>query len=251
MAMYYDIAQISRQNGIKIRGLYNSFEEALALCAGYENDDVASSVALNFAMTLAQKNDKSDQMEPVKHSRVVSELLFIHSKERLSKMAVLDVGGSVGPHYRETRDKTDINIDTPWVVVESPRMAREIRELKANHPSQFDGLEVYDDIGALPKRRYNAIICSNVLNFVRCPYEFLCNVTKLDHDYLLIDRFPYLNPIGLHLSDLVSIQNVPRGLYKNPYGSPRLRDSDCPKYIASLIDNLVKRSDKLRECIPS
>ena len=39
--------------------------------------------------------------------------------------------------------------------------------------------------------------------------------------------------------------------YGPSYGSPRLRDSDCPKYIASLIDNLVKRSDKPRECIPS
>lgn len=147
--------------------LYNSYEDALAVCRGaYEENDLVNVV---YEKTRLYRDSLLIQHPFVSEIISLRTLIGLSLSIRGSELNVIDFGGACGAHYFLAKTVFGERITLRWHVVETPKMVSKAIGLEDGQLRFFDDLQKaksgFD--------RVDLVFSSGALQYVPRRYEFL------------------------------------------------------------------------------
>lgn len=193
-------------------GNYESWKEASEKCTGYDSDIIIEKV--KNALLKVKNGEAVYERDSVIFDKIhysfplLSALSYVALKNN-SKLNVLDFGGSLGSSYFQNRTFLEKIADFNWCIVEQEHFVTEGKKTFADEKLHF----YYDIDSCLKEHSVNILVLSSVIQYIEKPYEFIDFLTSKNIDYVLIDR----TPLMLSGADRLTIQTVPKNIYKAKY----------------------------------
>jgi putative methyltransferase (TIGR04325 family) len=193
-------------------GNYSSWEEAASKTSGYQSDKIFNRVKEASLMVKdgeAVFERDSVIFDKVHYSFPVLSALAITAIQNKGKLNVLDFGGALGSSYYQNRlffkDLERFN----WCVVEQNHFVEEGQKNFADKHLHF----FYDIENCMQSYDIDILLLSGVLQYLEKPYHFLESILSKNIQYIIIDR----QPLTSLKSDRITIQTVPKNIYKAQY----------------------------------
>jgi putative methyltransferase (TIGR04325 family) len=192
----------------RMRGVFDSWEEARKRSAGYEDPNIASA-CLNAARQVrdgkAIWERDSVLMPRFQYSwPVVAELLRV--RVALGHLSVLDFGGGFGSSYHQFKSFAGSVSSLNWIVAEQEHIA-------TNGASEFstDELRFTTGLTNIRNQAIDVVLLSSVLQYLPDATNVLKSLQSLGARSIVIDR----TPIGSR--SFYSVQHVPSSIYRAAY----------------------------------
>jgi len=193
-------------------GDYKNWEEAQALCIGYDSDIILEKC--KSALLKVKNGEAVYERDSVIFDQIYYSFGLLAGLERAAlensgELTVLDFGGSLGSSYFQNKEFLKTCNKLNWCIVEQTHFVDcgkqyfEDGNLKFFHSIQ-DCLTIF---------KPNVLLISGVLQYLDKPYELLTNFLALNIPYIIIDRTAFVNSN----QDILTIQNVPDDIYKASY----------------------------------
>lgn len=149
-------------------------------------------------------------MDRVEYSFPVLATLLLAAARNDRRLAVLDIGGSLGGTYRECRPCLREAVDhLDWRVVEQAAFVECGNREMANGELRF--FATVDD--AAREARPSVVLLSSVLQYLPDPWAMAASVVACRPDYIAIDR----TIVNDGETDRVYVQHVPASIYRASY----------------------------------
>jgi putative methyltransferase (TIGR04325 family) len=204
-------------HSIYFEGSYNTWEEASALCGGYDDKSILEKV-LNSTLKVkrgeaAYERDSVVFNEPDYVWPVTTALMWAAAKSG-GKLHVLDFGGSLGSTYFQNRAFLKDLSELRWSVIEQSHYVEAGREFIEDEHIQF-----YESVSQLPMNyQPNIVVFSSVLQYLPNFEQVLQKVSLLKPGCMVIDRTPFFKKNGnLKNGNLIVRQTVPPHIYPASY----------------------------------
>lgn len=201
-----------RGKGIRFEGEYKSWEEAAALCTGYDAESILDKV---LEATLKVKRGEavferdSVLFDEIQYSWPVTAALMWCAAKNNGELHVLDFGGSLGSSYFQNRKFLSKLRELSWSVVEQSMFVEIGRDLIADSVLNF-----YADVDqCCINHAPNLVLFSSVLQYLSDPFDVLENVAQKQVGLIVIDRTPFSNDS----INKIKIQHVPPEIYSANY----------------------------------
>ncbi len=193
-------------------GDYNSWQEAVNKCTGYNAANILEKVK---AATLKVKNgeaayerdsvlfDKPEFSQPL-----LSTVLWVALNNN-GHLNVTDFGGALGSSYFQNKRFLDAVIHLRWNVIEQPNFVETGSKFIANEKIRFFSTIAEAD----STFKTNLLVISCAIQYMEKPYELIEQLTGFNIPYILVDNTPY-NYEG---RDRITVQEVPPSIYTASY----------------------------------
>lgn len=206
------VARHLRGKGIRFEGDYKTWEEAAALCTGYDAESILDKVleaTLKVKRGEAAFERDSVLFDEIQYSWPVTAALMWAAARNNGELHVLDFGGSLGSSYFQNRRFLSQLKAVSWHVVEQAHFIE-----KGKRFIEDDILKFHSSIGeSVTVISPNVILLSRVAQYLPCPEWLFNQINSIDADILLFDRTPFTAaPL-----DTICIQHVPSNIYKASY----------------------------------
>jgi len=193
-------------------GDFASWDEAARQSDGYDAQVILERVRdAVLKVKAGEARGERDSVlldEPVYSFPVIAALLRA-ALQNDGVLSVLDVGGSLGSSYFQTRAFLPPLKRLEWSVVEQPSFVACGKEHFEN-----DELTFFADIaGCLPRRQPTVVILSGVLQYLPEPYAFLPELLQSRFPTIVVDRTLFRE----EATDRLVIQRVPPFIYPASY----------------------------------
>jgi putative methyltransferase (TIGR04325 family) len=193
-------------------GNYSTWEKANSKCTGYESEIIFNKV--KDALLKVKKGEAVYERDSVLFDQVQYSFPLLAALTQVAfksqgKLNIVDFGGSMGSSYYQNRHLFKELNEFNWCIVEQPHFVNEGKKTFADETLHF----FHDIESCLNKYPANVILLSSVLQYIEKPYELVKEIISLNIEYIIIDRAPVLL-IG---NDKITIQTVPRNIYKAKY----------------------------------
>jgi putative methyltransferase (TIGR04325 family) len=194
-------------------GYFSTWDEASALCSGYNQDTIFQKVK---EATLKVKNNEavyerdSVIFEKVEYSYPLAAFLmwsFFDNKN----LDIIDFGGSLGSTYYQNRLFLQKIENLNWNIVEQEKFV----EIGKTY-FEDENLHFYYSVEECLNKssnKINTIIFSSVLQYLSSPYELLNQILSNDFKNIIID----ITTIHDEDFDRITIQQVPPSIYEASY----------------------------------
>ncbi|EKD32406.1 MAG: hypothetical protein ACD_77C00103G0017 [uncultured bacterium] len=196
----------------KWRGDYHTWAEAEIKTTGYNDKNILNKVHESlYEVKLGKSKYERDSVlfDEIQYSWPLLSGIMMAAAKTNGKIHVLDFGGSLGSTYFQNKKFLDCFGDVIWCIVEQYNFVKVGKEDFEDERLKFY-LSIED---CLKEQSINVLILSSVIEYIEKPYEFLENMLlKLNVDYILIDRTPFINS-----KEKIVIQTVPSNIYKASY----------------------------------
>lgn len=201
-----------RSGVIRFEGEFAAWEEAAAVCTGYDAEHILAKV---LAATLEVKRGRaafdrdSVLFDRIEYAWPVTAGLMWAAARSGGRLDVLDFGGALGSSYFQNRSLLDALPDVRWSIVEQPHY------VDAGRTHIEDArLRFYDSIEAcLEANRPNVVLLSSVMQYLEFPYDVFELLSKSGAFCLIIDRTPFSSLDA----DSILVQRVPAQIYSASY----------------------------------
>ncbi len=200
------------ENGIRFEGNYKTWEEAAALCTGYDARLILDKV---LEATLKVKHGEavferdSVLFDEIQYSWPVTAALMWAAARNNGELHVLDFGGSLGSSYFQNRKFLSSLKAVSWHVVEQAHFVD-----KGKAFIEDDVIKFHTSIDESVKSvSPNVILISSVAQYLPNPQWLFDQINSVEADILLFDRTPFT----VEFEDAICIQNVPSAIYKASY----------------------------------
>ena len=208
----FDAIRLLMGRAIYLRGHFDDWETACAHSRGYDAEEIFDRVkqaALKVQAGEAAYERDSIVFDKVEYSFPVLASLQKAALNNGNKLRVLDFGGSLGSSYQQYRGILSNLELLRWGVVEQAhfvacgRASFETNELRFFSSITECVSELSPDIALL----------SSVLQYVERPSQVLEELATSGIPFVVIDRTPF----GEHDHDKLTVQHVPRKIYRGSY----------------------------------
>jgi len=193
-------------------GNYSSWADAAAKCTGYDTDEIFNKVRNSL---LKVKNGEaayerdSVLFDEIQYSQPLLSALKYVAEKHNNSINILDFGGSLGSSYYQNKTALSSLKSFKWNIVEQQHFVTEGQKTFANEQLAF----YYDIESCLKDNKVNVVLLSSVLQYIERPYELINKIIGYKIDFIIIDRAPVL----LEGKDRITIQKVPKSIYKAQY----------------------------------
>ena len=206
------LRKLVRGGGIRFEGNYKTWEEAAALCTGYDAESILDKV---LEATLKVKRGEavferdSVLFDEIQYSWPVTAALMWAAARNNGNLHVLDFGGSLGSSYFENKQFIEALTRVTWSVVEQPHY------VEKGSAYISDGiLKFYNSIDECAKENnINCVLLSSVIQYLPEPFAVLQKVCELHPDVIMIDKLI----VNQTSTDTIHIQTVPPSIYSAEY----------------------------------
>ena len=189
-------------------GNFPNWESAKKQTKGYEDELILNKVKESL---LKVKNGQavyerdSVLFDKIEYSwEVLAGLMWIAAQNK-GTLNLIDFGGSLGSTYFQNKSFLDSLNSVSWNIVEQSNFVKSGKE-----NLEDDRLHFYFTIeDCLNEKEINAILFSNVLQYLDNPYEILQNALSKNVDYILIDKTSFT----LNNKERITIQKVYPHIY--------------------------------------
>jgi putative methyltransferase (TIGR04325 family) len=206
------VARHLRGKGIRFEGNYKTWEEAAALCTGYDAESILDKVleaTLKVKRGEAAFERDSVIFDEIQYSWPVTAALMWAAARNNGELHVLDFGGSLGSSYFQNRKFLSSLKAVSWHVVEQDHFVD-----KGKVFIEDGVLEFYTSIEESVKAvSPNVILLSSVAQYLPNPQWLFGQINSIEADILLFDRTPFT----AEYENTICIQNVPGDIYKASY----------------------------------
>lgn len=193
-------------------GNYDSWEIALNLCTGY-NDQAILENCKN-ALLKIKNNEAVYERDSVLFDKpdfswpIVTGLTQI-ALNKNKKLSVLDFGGSLGTTYFQNKSFLNTIDNLVWSIVEQPKFVEIGREFFADDHLKFH----FTLEESLAQNKADVLILSGVLQYLDNPEKWIKQFIHQQFEYIFIDRTGFIDqPISR-----IVIQSVPAEIYNASY----------------------------------
>ena len=180
--IYRALEKIKKENEFKS---YPSYQVALESCTidPYEQREL---IEVIFKKTQRFANKINSEVIPIWETTAYSLISLInpvienHSKE----INVLDFGGACGAHYFQLRHLIDKNLKINWVVVETPGMVAQAKQLETDELSFYSNFdEAIEKLGTV-----DLLHTSGTLQCVDAPLMYLEKILNCNAKWVSFNR---------------------------------------------------------------
>ncbi len=209
-------------------GNYKSWKEAENKCSGYDTDIIFNKVKdalLKVKNGAAVFERDSVIFDKVQYSFPLLSALNQVALKNNSKLNVLDFGGSLGSSYFQNRNLFNEINEFKWNIIEQEHFVTEGKKTFADDKLHF----YYTIQECLDEQKINVILLGSVLQYIEKPYQLIDELTSKKVDYIIIDRTPILK----NNKDRITIQKVPKVIYKAQYPCWILNESKLMNHISA------------------
>lgn len=233
---------LRRNQSILWQGNFNSWNEALNNCDGYDSNLIFEKVKISTEMVIRGEVPYERDSVPLKEIEyswpLMSGLLLASTYEK-GTLELIDFGGSLGSVYFQSR-KLLKDIPINWHVVEQPHFVDYGRaNIKLNNLYFHHSIEDVFKIS-----RPSTILFSSVLQYLENPFVLLDQVFNLSFQTILIDRTPF----HLKGDHKIRIQKVPASIYKASYPCWIFSEEKLESYFMKNYDLIEKfKSSEINE----
>lgn len=192
-------------------GNYSSWDKAKTKCSGYNSDEIFDKVKnalLQVKSGEAVFERDSVIFDKVQYSFPLLSALSITALQENKKLNVLDFGGSMGSAYYQNKNILE-GVNLKWSIVEQEHFVEEGKKTFAD--DQLNFYYTIDD--CVSEQQVNIILLGSVLQYLENPWGLLDELLSKKINYIIIDR----TPVFLNNSDRITIQKVPKNIYKAQY----------------------------------
>ncbi len=192
-------------------GDYATWAEAMRAADGYAEGAILERVVAAARRVrdgeAAYERDGVAFMQPAVNLPVLSGLQA--TVPAGGRLAVLDLGGSLGSVYWQHRNWLGTLSHVRWSVVEQEHFVRVGRaEFSNGHLRFYSSFE-----NCLAHERPDVLLLSGVIPYLESPHELLATVVRHGFTHILIDR----TGIIARAKDRLTVQHVPLNLYRASY----------------------------------
>jgi len=198
--------------GIRFEGSYKSWEEAAALCTGYDAESILDKVleaTLKVKRGEAAFERDSVLFDEIQYSWPVTAALMWAAARNNGELHVLDFGGSLGSSYFQNRKFLSKLRRNSWTVVEQRNFVKigmdQISDGVLNFNSDID--ECCMSLSP------NLVLLSSVLQYLPAPFSVLESLAQKQVGLIIVDRTPFSND----KIEKIKIQHVPEKIYSASY----------------------------------
>lgn len=185
--IYKNLKLLLGRKGTYFTGEYNSWNDALVHCKGYDDEDILKRVLLSA------KKVKSGEMvyerdsilfDSIEYSwEVLAGMLWAASRSS-RRLCVLDIGGSLGTTYfQNNKFFNEINLSS-WNIVEQGHYVRAGRAHFQDKTLRFH----YSIENCLNECDPNVILISNSLQYMAEPQTTIDSVSNIGANAIIFDR---------------------------------------------------------------
>lgn len=193
---------------IKISRNFDSWQLALKNSSGYDNSQIFNKTIRNFKKVL--KKEAKFERDSVLFFYNCPDKKLISIIKKLYKKKIInicDFGGSLASSYFQNRDYLNTK-KFHWHVVEQKRY---VDFAKKN--IGINNLSFHTDLNLLlKKKKFDLVIFSSVLQYLRSPYSLLDKALNKKIQNVIISRTPFFKN-----KEMIKIQIVPKHIYKASY----------------------------------
>lgn len=190
---------------------FASFDAARRAAGGYDSPAILERVLIAsraVAEGRAVHERDSVNFDQIVYSVPVLAGILLAAARSGGRLAVLDVGGSLGSTFRQNRRVLEELEAVRWAVVEQEGfVAAGRREF------QNDRLSFHSTIADAANIRPNVAVLSSVCQYLSDPYQPIRELADVGVDVLVIDR----TPVRDDPEDLPTLQHVPPKIYPASY----------------------------------
>ena len=226
--------KLEEPSTVSYSGDFKSWADAKHQTSGYNHNDILEKTH-ETCLRLKKGEIKGEQdsvpfNSPQVSYQLLTALYFAYTEK--GPLNVLDIGGSLGSTYFQTKHLLDRKCIDSWNIIEQPHYAilgnREYADEKLSFSSSVDEL-------LLVREKMDFVIFSSVLQFIETPGQFIQRIIDKTPSFILIDKTPISTDGETHLS----IQRITPPIYDASYpawhfSQDELLDSFKGKY--QLID---------------
>lgn len=210
------------------QGNYSTWDDALALCGGYNEDEILKKVASSSRLVRDGKavfERDSVIFDKVQYSYPLLVSLLYSVSMLKNKLRLVDFGGSLGTTYFQNRNFLTSLDELSWNIVEQKHFVSLGRQEFSSKVLDFY-LDIQD---VFVSKEIDLILFSSSLQYISDPFGLLNEIEKFNFRFLLFDRIPFF--IDPRLSDRISIQHVPDEIYRATYPAWFFNE---PEFLAKL-----------------
>lgn len=181
-----DLAVILNRKRHGFLGKFESFDDALEECIGYEDPNIVQVYLEKYESEI--KHDAANYGDSVlidREIRLINALQYaVASLPNKSSVKVLDFGGGFGMHYPIVKTFLHDKLDE-FVVCESPAVANALSKFNSEQLSWIS------DINNLNQGSVDVIITSGTIQCLSSPFETLESMSSLS-EWIVLDRVPVI-----------------------------------------------------------
>lgn len=193
-------------------GNYNSWQEALMYCDGYDSDTILNKcrdALLKLINGEAAYERDSVLFDDIQYSWPVLASLLKIATECDNILNIIDFGGSLGSSYHQNRKILGDAIKISWNIVEQEKFVKCGKDNFESSELKF----FYNIKSVVNECNPNIFFASSSLQYVENPYDILKQIMNYKIMYLVFDRMYFVDSA----MDILTIQRVNPGIYDASY----------------------------------
>jgi putative methyltransferase (TIGR04325 family) len=191
-------------------GDYRSWAEATSKSGSYNGEEILQRVlraTLEVESGQAVFERDGCTFSTVAYSwPLLSSLLWVYGREH--RLAVVDIGGSLGSTWRQNRRFLGSLKPLEWMIVEQPEFVRVGREMFQQAPLTF-----HTNVGECLDSQPNLALLGSSLQYLEDPLKLLDELARSSIDYLVLDRTPTYSGKRNRLTVQVVAPHIYHGSY--------------------------------------
>ena len=238
MIIYRKLSNINYRLGGFKRGFKN-WKEALENSTSYSKSDVFEKT-LNSARLVRDSKAVYERdsviFDKIHYDyKLLSALLLIANTQ--NRLHIVDFGGALGTSYMQNKKYLDkINTPIKWEIVEQGEFVRIGR-----NEFQNDILTFNESLSCI-KFPIDVILLAGSICYLEEPYSVLDEIKLLKPKFILIARTPFSNST----KDKISVQIVPKYIYKASYPIWTFSESKFINYLSDIYEVFESWEDDLQ-----
>ena len=222
------LKKLGRSKYVYFSGNYSCWQKALGATDSYAASGIINKVRDAALMVkqgkAAYERDSVLFDSPDYNWRLVSLLLYISTYNN-NKLYLLDFGGALGSSYFQNRDLFQGLSALQWNIVEQSQFVQ-----IGKNEFEDEKLKFYFTIDeCLEKNTVNVLLLSSVLQYLESPYGTLERLLEKNIKNIVIDRTGFTRKS----EDLLTVQNVPKNIYKASYPAWFLNENRLLEFMKS------------------
>ena len=236
-----------RRVGIRFKGEFTSWEEAVAKSSGFDEEHILDRVldaTRKVKRGEAAFERDSVLFDDIQYSWPLLAGLMWAAARNGGVLNVLDFGGALGSSYYQNRKFLCSLKSVRWNVVEQTHFVEAGRACMQDDHLRFH-LTVEE---CLESNVPNVVLLSGVLQYIPDPKDLLKKLLAAGCNTFILDRTCYVNDGG---KERIRIQHVPASIYPASYPCRFLVEEDVLGTFAAAGYTMVERFAALDNLDPS
>ncbi len=209
-----------------------SWEEAKNKSSGYQADDILEKV-VNAFLESQKKYDSYERDSVVFNDGQINwplvAMIYWYITHYSKEVKILDFGGSLASQYFQNQKFLKVS-NLKWLIIEQENFVAKANEIVKNNSISFHS----NFIECLNSEKPNFALFGSSLQYLEKPYEILELLKYQDLKVLILDRIP----THQESKDIVTVQTVPRSIYKASYPSWIFSESKMKNFLSRDFDLL-------------